>query len=101
MPLPQSSGQPQQAPGSPRYYPSAQQHRAALRQDVPPSPAAGRRGQQYNDTAGGRNYRQASPGRYVNPDRDPDNRGRYPSPDRYQYGDERQPRRKNVMIDAV
>ncbi|XP_037552671.1 par-3 family cell polarity regulator beta a [Nematolebias whitei] len=97
LPLPQLSNQ--QAPNNPRYYPSAQQHRAALRQDVPPSPTAGRRGQQYYDTTAGRNYRQASPGRYVSPDRNA--RERYPSPDRYQYGGERQPRRKNVMIDAV
>ncbi|CAJ1086915.1 partitioning defective 3 homolog B-like isoform X3 [Xyrichtys novacula] len=90
---------PQQAPNSTHYYPSSQQqHRAALRQDIPPSPAADRRGRQYYEAAGGRGggggggdrYRQASPGRYI-------------SPDRYGYGDERQPdpRRKNPMIGAV
>uniref|UniRef100_A0A3Q3BAE3 Partitioning defective 3 homolog B n=1 Tax=Kryptolebias marmoratus TaxID=37003 RepID=A0A3Q3BAE3_KRYMA len=91
------SGQPQQAPTNPRYYPSSQPHRAALRQDVPPSPTSGRRGRPDYDTAAARNYRQASP------ERNPDNRKHYPSSDRYQYGGDRQPeaRRKNVMIDAV
>ncbi|XP_054649462.1 par-3 family cell polarity regulator beta a isoform X2 [Dunckerocampus dactyliophorus] len=79
-----------------RHYPASprtgQQYRAAMRQDIPPSPTAGRRGRQYNEAAGGRGdgYRQASPGRYT-------------SPERYGYADERQPdpRRKNPMIGAV
>lgn len=81
----QSGTQSQQI--NPRYYHTAprsrQQHQAAARQDMPPSPAQGRRGQADR-------YRQASPGRYG-------------SPDRYNYGDERQPdpRRKNPMIGAV
>ncbi|XP_059184214.1 par-3 family cell polarity regulator beta a [Centropristis striata] len=85
-----------QAPSNQRYHPSSprtgQPHRAAVRQDVPPSPAAGRRGRHYYEAAGGRvdNYRQASPGRYT-------------SPDRYGYGDDREPdpRRKNPLIGAV
>lgn len=105
LPIPQSSTQ--QPLNNPRYYPSSQagqQHRAALRQDVPPSPSAGQRGRQYYDTVGRRDgYRQASPGRYTSPERNPAVRERYNSPDRYRYGDERQPdpRRKNPMIGAV
>ena len=76
-----------------------------MRQDVPPSPTAGRRGRQYYEAAGGRvdAYRQASPGRYTSPERRPATRERYASPERYDYGDERQPdpRRKNPMIGAV
>ncbi|XP_054864521.1 par-3 family cell polarity regulator beta a isoform X2 [Amphiprion ocellaris] len=94
VPLPQSGSHSQQAPGNPRYYPSSphtgQQHRAAVRQDVPPSPGMGRRGRQrYGD-----GYRQPSPGRYASPDR---------FPDRYQYEDGRQPdpRRKSPAIGAV
>ncbi|XP_014904392.1 partitioning defective 3 homolog B-like isoform X2 [Poecilia latipinna] len=103
LPLPQSSNQSQQAPANQRYYPSAQPHRAALRQDVPPSPTDGRRGRQYYEPAAGRGdgYRQASPGRYTSPDRHPKARQRYASPDGYR--DERQPepRRKDPMIGAV
>ncbi|XP_028255890.1 partitioning defective 3 homolog B-like isoform X2 [Parambassis ranga] len=95
-PHPQSSTQSQQASSNQRYHPSSphtgQHHRAAMRQDVPPSPTAGRRGRQHRDAVGGRGdgYRQASPGRYI-------------SPERYRYGDERQPdpRRKNPVIGAV
>ncbi|KAM4710757.1 par-3 family cell polarity regulator beta a isoform 2-T2 [Anableps anableps] len=105
LPLPQSSNQSQQAPTNQRYYPSTQQHRAAMRQDVPPSPTAGRRGGQYYEPIAGRGdgYRQASPGRYASPDRYPAARQRYASPDGYRYGDERQPepRRKDPMIGAV
>ncbi|XP_070786527.1 par-3 family cell polarity regulator beta a [Enoplosus armatus] len=98
------------APSNQRYYPSSpragQQHRAAVRQDVPPSPGAGRRGRHYYEAIGGRGdgYRQASPGRYTSPERYPVvTRERYTSPERYDYGDERQPdpRRKNPMIGAV
>uniref|UniRef100_A0A8C9XXJ5 PDZ domain-containing protein n=1 Tax=Sander lucioperca TaxID=283035 RepID=A0A8C9XXJ5_SANLU len=89
--LPQTGPQSHQAPSNPRYYPSSphagQQNRAALRQDVPPSPTAGRH---TYEAVGGRGdgYRQHSPGRYTSPER---------------YGDERQPdpRRKNPLIDAV
>uniref|UniRef100_A0A1A8G3P0 Par-3 partitioning defective 3 homolog B n=1 Tax=Nothobranchius korthausae TaxID=1143690 RepID=A0A1A8G3P0_9TELE len=90
--------QSQQPPSNARYHPSAQQHRAALRQDVPPSPTTGTRGRQYNDAAKERHYRQASPGRYIDSDRYPKE-----SPGSYQYGDKRgaEPRRKNVLIDAV
>lgn len=104
-PLPQAGSQSH----NPRYYPSSpsagQQQRAPLRQDVPPSPTAGRRGWHYYEAAGGRvdGYRQASPGRYASPERYPVARERYTSPERYAYGDERQPdpRRKNPMIGAV
>ncbi|XP_029305178.1 par-3 family cell polarity regulator beta a isoform X1 [Cottoperca gobio] len=90
-----------QAPNNQRYYPSSpraeQQHRAAVRQDVPPSPNAGRRGRHYNEAVGGRGdgYLQASSGRYTSPERYPDTGERY--------GDERQPeqRRKNPLIGAV
>uniref|UniRef100_A0A3Q2V5A9 Par-3 family cell polarity regulator beta n=1 Tax=Haplochromis burtoni TaxID=8153 RepID=A0A3Q2V5A9_HAPBU len=105
LPIPQLSTQ--QPLNNPRYHPSSQagqQHRAALRQDVPPSPSAGQRGRQYYDTVGRRDgYRQASPGRYTSPERNPAVKERYNSPDRYRYGDERQPdpRRKNPMIGAV
>ncbi|CAK6962492.1 par-3 family cell polarity regulator beta a [Scomber scombrus] len=100
---------PQQTSNKPGYYPSSphagQQHRAALRQDVPPSPNTGHRGRQYYEAGGGRvdAYRQASPGRYISPERYPDARERYTSPQRYGYEDERQPnrRRKNPMIGAV
>ncbi|XP_065807874.1 par-3 family cell polarity regulator beta a isoform X1 [Labrus bergylta] len=92
---------PHQVQSNQRYYPSSPlpgQHRAAVRQDVPPSPSDGRRGRQYYEAAGGRGdgYRQASPGRYISPERN-----RVTSPERY--GDERQPdpRRKNPMIGAV
>nr|XP_046238209.1 par-3 family cell polarity regulator beta a isoform X2 [Scatophagus argus] len=96
VPLPQAGAQSHQALSSnQRYYPSpstGQPNRAPLRQDIPPSPTAGRRGRQYYETTGGRldGYRQASPGRYT-------------SPERYNYGDETQPdpRRKNPMIGAV
>nr|XP_033471997.1 par-3 family cell polarity regulator beta a isoform X1 [Epinephelus lanceolatus] len=106
---PQTGAQSYQAPSNQRYHPSSpgagQQHRAAARQDVPPSPTAGRRGRHYYEAAGGRVdvYRQASPGRYTSPERYPDTRERYASPERYGYGDERQPdpRRKNPMIGAV
>ncbi|XP_034533767.1 partitioning defective 3 homolog B-like isoform X2 [Notolabrus celidotus] len=101
-----SSRVPQQVPNNARYNPSSplpgqQQYRAAVRQDIPPSPSAGRRGRQYYEAVGGRGgadgYRQPSPGRYISPDR---NRGN--SPD-FGYADERQPdpRRKNPMIGAV
>ncbi|XP_028326254.1 par-3 family cell polarity regulator beta a isoform X1 [Gouania willdenowi] len=91
--------QPQQ-----RYYPGSpqtgqHQHRAAVRQDVPPSPSTGRRERHYYEAAGGLvdNYRNASPDRHVNA------RERYASPERRRYGDERQPdpRRKNPMVGAV
>ncbi|XP_008280131.1 partitioning defective 3 homolog B-like [Stegastes partitus] len=103
VPLPHS----QQAPTNPRYYPSSphagQQHRAALRQDVPPSPGVGRKGRQRHEAARthGDGYRQPSPGRYASPDRFP--RARYTSPDRYHYEDGRQPdpRRKSPAIGAV
>ncbi|XP_026217952.1 par-3 family cell polarity regulator beta a [Anabas testudineus] len=92
----QTGTQPRQEPSNPRYYHTAprsrQQHQAAARQDIPPSPAMGRRGRQYYEVTGGRaeGYRQASPGRYT-------------SPERYDYRDERQPdpRRKNPVIGAV
>ncbi|KAM9334419.1 par-3 family cell polarity regulator beta a [Symphorus nematophorus] len=109
VPLPQAGAQSHQAPSNQRYYPSSpragQQHRAAVRQDVPPSPTMGQRGRHYYEAAGGRvdAYRQASPGRYTSPERYPAARERYTSPDHYDYGDERQPdpRRKNPMIGAV
>ncbi|XP_072219791.1 par-3 family cell polarity regulator beta a isoform X2 [Leuresthes tenuis] len=109
LPLPQSSTQPQPAPGYTRYYPSSshtgQKHHAAQRQDVPPSPSAVHRGQPYHDAIRGRGdgYRQASPGRYTSPERYPAARDRYTSPDHYRDGDERQPdpRRKNPLINAV
>lgn len=92
-----------QAPSNPRYYPSSPH--APARQDIPPSPTAGRSGRHYYEAAGGRvdTYRQASPGRYASPDRYPVARERYTSPERYDYGDDRQPdpRRKNPMIGAV
>uniref|UniRef100_UPI0037E7F70D par-3 family cell polarity regulator beta a n=1 Tax=Semicossyphus pulcher TaxID=241346 RepID=UPI0037E7F70D len=103
VPPPLPSTQPHQVPNNPRYYPSSplpgqqqQQHRAAVRQDVLPSPAAGRRGRHYYEAVGG--HQQASPGRYTSPDRN-----HAGSPERYGYGDERQPdpRRKNPMIGAV
>ncbi|XP_028985382.1 par-3 family cell polarity regulator beta a isoform X2 [Betta splendens] len=92
----QHQHQHQPGPGNERYYHSAprsrQQHQAAGRQDVPPSPAAGRRGRQPQEAGGrrGDGYRQASPGRYT-------------SPDRYGYEDDRKadPRRKNPVIGAV
>ncbi|XP_078099604.1 par-3 family cell polarity regulator beta a isoform X2 [Sander vitreus] len=92
--LPQTGPQSHQAPSNPRYYPSSphagQQNRAALRQDVPPSPTAGRRGRHTYEAVGGQGdgYGQHSPGRYTSPER---------------YGDGRQsdPRRKNPLIDAV
>ncbi|XP_037618308.1 LOW QUALITY PROTEIN: par-3 family cell polarity regulator beta a [Sebastes umbrosus] len=91
-----------QAPSNPRHNPSSQHH-ASARQDMPPSPTAGRRGRNYYEAAGGRvdAYRNASPGRYTSPERHPDARERYTSPERY--GDVRQPdpRRKNPMIGAV
>uniref|UniRef100_A0A8C2ZPG3 PDZ domain-containing protein n=2 Tax=Cyclopterus lumpus TaxID=8103 RepID=A0A8C2ZPG3_CYCLU len=102
-PLPQTGTQSHQAAGNQRYHPPSsgavqqqqQQHRAAVRQDVPPSPSAGRRGRHYYEAVGGRGdgHRQASP----------DTRERYTSPERYAYGDERQPdpRRKNPLIGAV
>lgn len=105
LPDTQLSPQSQQPLSNPRYYPSSQtgqQHRAALRQDVPPSPTMGHRGRQYYDSGGRRDgYRQASPGRYTSPERYPADRERYNTPDRY--GDERQPdpRRKNPAIGAV
>uniref|UniRef100_A0A3Q4MI36 PDZ domain-containing protein n=1 Tax=Neolamprologus brichardi TaxID=32507 RepID=A0A3Q4MI36_NEOBR len=49
LPIPQLSTQ--QPLNNPRYHPSSQagqQHRAALRQDVPPSPSAGQRGPERN-----------------------------------------------------
>ncbi|KAM9328034.1 par-3 family cell polarity regulator beta a isoform 2-T2 [Pholidichthys leucotaenia] len=94
VPHPQSGNQNQQL-----------QHRAALRQDVPPSPTTAHRGRQYYEAAGGQGdgYRQASPGRYTSSDRYPASRDRYDSPDQYHYGDESRsdPRRKNPMINAV
>ncbi|XP_031708007.1 par-3 family cell polarity regulator beta a [Anarrhichthys ocellatus] len=98
-----------QAPSNQRYYPSSsgagQQHRAAVRQDVPPSPTAGRRGRSYYEGPGGRGdgHRQASPGRYTDPERYRDIGERHASPERYDLGDERQPdpRRKNPLIGAV
>ncbi|XP_068561524.1 LOW QUALITY PROTEIN: partitioning defective 3 homolog B-like [Cebidichthys violaceus] len=95
-----------QAPSNQRYHPSSsgagQQHRAAVRQDVPPSPTAGRRGRNYYEAAGGRGD-QASPGRYTSPERYPDAGERHGSPERYELGDERRPdpRRKNPLIGAV
>ncbi|KAL6115435.1 pard3b [Pungitius sinensis] len=79
-----------------RYLPpsfgAGQQHRGAVRQDVPPSPDPDRGGRHYYEAAGGRvdAHRQASQGRYT-------------SPERYDRGDERQPdpRRKNPLIGAV
>ncbi|XP_041834486.1 par-3 family cell polarity regulator beta a isoform X2 [Melanotaenia boesemani] len=104
LPIPQSSTQSQPAPGSPRYY-QPQKHHAALRQEVPPSPTTAHRGRQYQEAIRGRGdgYRQASPGRYTSPERNPAVRDRYPSPDRHRYRDESQPdpRRKNPMIGAV
>ncbi|KAM7365331.1 hypothetical protein PAMP_016266 [Pampus punctatissimus] len=101
VPLPQPSS------GNPRHYATAphpgQQHRAAARQDVPPSPNPGYRGRHYEAVGGrGDGYQPASPGRYTNPERYPNARERYTSPERYGY-DERQPdpRRKNPMIGAV
>ncbi|XP_034720606.1 par-3 family cell polarity regulator beta a isoform X2 [Etheostoma cragini] len=92
--LPQTGPQSHQTPSNPRYYPSSPQagpqHRAALRQDIPPSPTSGRRMRHTYEAVGGRGdgYRQRSPGRYTSPER---------------YRDERQPdpRRKNPLIDAV
>lgn len=113
VPLPQAAAQSHQAAGNPRYYHSSpragrqqqQQQRVPVRQDVPPSPTAGHRGRHYYEAVGGRGdgYRQASPGRYTSPERDPAGRERYTSPERYVYGDERQPdpRRKNPLIGAV
>ncbi|XP_034033265.1 partitioning defective 3 homolog B-like isoform X2 [Thalassophryne amazonica] len=98
LPLPQQGTQSQQVPNSPPHYSSSphqgQQHRAALRQDVPPSPVAGRRGL----TDG---YRQAGPSRYMSPERYPVSRERYNSPDRYGDGRQPDPRHKNPMIGAV
>ncbi|XP_029928977.1 par-3 family cell polarity regulator beta a [Myripristis murdjan] len=112
----------QQAPKDARYYPpsprTGQQHRAPLRQDVPPSPTQTRRGRHHYDTAGrqGHGNRQASPGRYVSPERYEVVPGRYVSPERYRvgrehytsperygYGERRQPdpRQKNPVIGAV
>ncbi|XP_077407650.1 par-3 family cell polarity regulator beta a isoform X2 [Vanacampus margaritifer] len=69
-----------------------QQHRAAMPQDVLPSPTTGRKGRHHYEAVRNERdgYRQASPGRYA-------------SPDRYGYRDDRQPdqRRKNPMIGAV
>ncbi|KAM6893098.1 par-3 family cell polarity regulator beta a isoform 1-T1 [Lycodopsis pacificus] len=106
-----------QAPSNQRYHPSSsgagQQHRAAVRQDVPPSPTAGRRGRNYYEAVGGRGdgHRQASPARYASPERYRDASPeryrdigeRHASPERYDLGDERQPdrRRKNPLIGAV
>ncbi|XP_018516497.1 par-3 family cell polarity regulator beta a isoform X2 [Lates calcarifer] len=109
VPLPQSGTQSQQMSTHPRYYPSSphagQQHRTAVRQDVPPSPTAGHRGRHYYEAVGGRadGYRDASPGRFASPERYPAARERYTSPERYNYRDERQPdpRRKNPAIGAV
>lgn len=92
VPIPQPAAQ----PNSQRHQASSpgagRQRRPPLRQDVPPSPTLGYRGRQYYEAAGRQpeGYRQASPGRYT-------------SPDRYGYGDDRQdePRRKNPMIGAV
>ncbi|XP_077954256.1 par-3 family cell polarity regulator beta a isoform X3 [Gasterosteus aculeatus] len=75
-----------------RYHPPSSgaglQHRAAVRQDVPPSPNPDRGGRPYYEAAGGRvdTHRQAGQG-----------------PERYERGDERQPdpRRKNPLIGAV
>ncbi|KAM3857155.1 par-3 family cell polarity regulator beta a [Diretmus argenteus] len=109
LPLPQSGSQSQLAPVDPRYYPSSpragQQHRAPLRQDIPPSAPPARRGRPQYDTVGGRGdgYRQASPGRYTSPERYPLSGERYASPERYGYGDGSQPdpRQKNPLIRAV
>ncbi|XP_061571429.1 par-3 family cell polarity regulator beta a isoform X2 [Cololabis saira] len=94
LPLPQSSGQYQAGPGNPRYYPSSphagqQPHRAALRQDVPPSSVP----RHYNEAVRGRGdgYRQASPDRY----------GRERYRDHYQEDKKPEPRRKNPVIGAV
>ncbi|XP_069554508.1 par-3 family cell polarity regulator beta a isoform X1 [Brachyistius frenatus] len=97
LPVPQSGTQSQQAPSNPRYYPSGQQHHAALRQDVPPSPTTARRGRRFYEAVGERGDGYTSPERY------PDDRERYTSPERYRYGDERQPdpRQKNPLIGAV
>lgn len=92
MPIPQSAAQ----PNSQRYYPSSpsagRQQRPPLKQDVPPFSTVAYRGQQYCDPSGQHleGYRQASPGRYT-------------SPDRYGYSDDKQSdsRRKNPMIGAV
>ncbi|XP_039998182.1 par-3 family cell polarity regulator beta a isoform X2 [Xiphias gladius] len=103
VPPPQSGTQSQQAPSNQRYPPSSphagHQHRKPVRQDIPPSPSAGRRGRHYYEAVGGRadGYQEASPDRY------PVARERYTSPESYSYGDERQPdpRRKNPVIGAV
>ncbi|XP_035006506.2 par-3 family cell polarity regulator beta a isoform X1 [Hippoglossus stenolepis] len=109
VPLPQQGTQYEQASGNQRYYPSpphaGQQPRTAARQDVPPSPTAGPRGRHYYEAVGGRadGYRDASPGRYTSPERNPVATERYGSPERYTYRDDRQPdpRRKNPVIGAV
>ncbi|XP_040888627.1 par-3 family cell polarity regulator beta a isoform X2 [Toxotes jaculatrix] len=109
VPLAQPGTQSQQASSNPHYYPSSprsgQQPRTVVRQDIPPSPTAGRRGRHYYEAVGGRadGYREASPGRYTSPERYPATRERYTSPERYGYRDERQPdpRRKNPVIGAV
>ncbi|XP_061654790.1 par-3 family cell polarity regulator beta a isoform X3 [Phyllopteryx taeniolatus] len=66
---------------------AGQQYRVAMGQDGLPSPTTGRKERHYYESVGSRG---ASPGRYA-------------SPDRYGYRDERQsdPRRKNPMIGAV
>ncbi|CAG5932750.1 unnamed protein product [Menidia menidia] len=109
VPVPQASSQPQLAPSYSRHQQSSshtgQKHYAAQRQDVPPSPSTVHRGRPYHEAVGGRpdGYRQASPGRYISPERYPATREHYTSPDRYRSGDERQPdpRRKNPLINAV
>ncbi|XP_041711601.2 partitioning defective 3 homolog B isoform X2 [Coregonus clupeaformis] len=74
----------------PRYYPSLpHQHRAAHRQDVPPT--TGTRNPRY-ETVGRGGYRDASPGRFASPDR---------SGGGYRDGRQPDPRQKNAMIGAV
>ncbi|XP_056157071.1 par-3 family cell polarity regulator beta a [Lampris incognitus] len=111
-PIPYPGSSSQQVPLDPRYYPSSprppgqeQQHRAALRQDMPPSPTAAHRGRPRYETTGRRRdgHRQASPGRYTSPERYPVGTQRYASPEHFNYRDERRPdpRQKNPMIGAV
>uniref|UniRef100_A0A3Q2XV33 PDZ domain-containing protein n=1 Tax=Hippocampus comes TaxID=109280 RepID=A0A3Q2XV33_HIPCM len=86
----------QPASSNQRHYTSSphagHQYRAVTGQDALPSPATGRKERHYYEAVGngGDGYRQGSPGRYA-------------SPDRYGYPEDRQPdpRRKNPMIGAV
>ncbi|XP_061659662.1 par-3 family cell polarity regulator beta a isoform X2 [Syngnathoides biaculeatus] len=71
---------------------AGQQYSVATGQDGPSSPNTGRKERHYYESVGSRgdSYQQASPGRYG-------------SPERYSYRDERQPdpKQKNPMIGAV